>query len=175
MSTSIHPTPHIFRPAEEGDVERIVDMVREAQARLRGAGIDQWQNGYPNRGRIEEDLRLGYGRVVVAEGRVVAYGAVTYDGEPAYDHLEGGSWPIGGDYATVHRLCVAEDAVGRGWGVAFMELAEREAAGRVPSIRVDTHPDNRTMQHIVSRLGYAYCGVVWYESSRLAYIKLLRE
>lgn len=156
--------------AEIGDVEFALRSVRGAQERLARADIDQWQNGYPNRERLAEDVRLGIGRVLVADGQRVAYGVLTYDGERAYDGLRGGEWlTSGAAYATIHRLCVAEEEVGKGYGRAFMECAEREAATRVASIRVDTHPDNLIMQRLISSLGYRYCGVVEYESPRLAY------
>lgn len=156
--------------ADIGDVEFALRSVRGAQERLARADIDQWQNGYPNRERLEEDVRLGIGRVLVADGQRVAYGVLTYDGERAYDDLRGGEWLTSGvAYATIHRLCVAEEEVGKGYGRAFMECAEREAATRVASIRVDTHPDNLIMQRLISSLGYRYCGVVEYESPRLAY------
>ncbi len=164
-----------LRRAGEEDVERIVEIVRSAQRRLHEAGIDQWQNGYPNRQSIEADVTHGYGRVVCYEGRVVAYGALTYDGESAYDHLQGGGWLTaeGSHYLTIHRLCVADEMLSRGLGREFFLLAEREARARVGSVRVDTHPDNRLMQHLLSTLGYRYCGTVTYESLRLAYEKVL--
>ena len=157
------------------DVERILDIVCSAQRRLHEAGIDQWQNGYPNRQSIESDVAHGYGRVICNEGRVVAYGALTYDGESAYEHLQGGRWLTtdGGAYLTIHRLCVADEAIGGGLGRLFFTLAEEEARARVGSVRVDTHPDNSLMQHLLTTLGYCYCGTVTYESLRLAYEKVL--
>ncbi len=183
----IHNEP-LLRLATEADVECALAMVEGAQRRLRLAGIDQWQNGYPNRERLEEDVRLGWGRMLVVGDRVVAYGAVTYDGEPAYDGLTDGFWidvptevEVCADrgachYATVHRLCAAEDTVGEGYGRVFMRAVEKEAAMNtgIRSVRVDTHPDNAIMQRLLSSLHYAYCGHVYYESLRLAYAKLLR-
>lgn len=185
--TYTHNEP-LLRLATEADVDCALAMVEGAQRRLRLAGIDQWQNGYPNRERLEEDVRLGWGRVLEVGGRAVAYGAVTYDGESAYDGLANGSWidePTEGTicaergachYATVHRLCVAEDAVGQGYGRVFMRAVEKEAVmiESIRSVRVDTHPDNAIMQHLLASLNYAYCGHVYYESLRLAYAKLLR-
>lgn len=163
-----------FRMAQSTDVERVVEIIRSAQRRLGERGIDQWQNGYPNRSSVESDVARGYGRVVCREGRVVAYGALTYDGESAYDRLRGGAWlTSAGDYLTIHRLCVEDEALGEGCGRLFMEFAQGEAKGRVVSVRVDTHPDNRIMQHLLSSLGYLYCGTVTYESLRLAYEKVL--
>ncbi len=156
------------------DVETIVEMVRGAQQRLAASGIDQWQNGYPNPQRIAEDIGSGVGRVLCVDEQEVAYGALVYTGEAAYDNLRGGKWLTEGrNYATIHRLCVAAEAVGSGKGRLFMELAESESRSRgVGSIRVDTHPDNRVMQSLIASLGYIYCGTVEYESPRLAYEKV---
>lgn len=166
----------LFREASLGDVAAALEIVHAAQRRLRALGIDQWQNGYPNRERLEEDVRSGYGRVLCVEEEIVAYGALTYDGEPAYDALRGGEWLTNAeDYLTIHRLCVADGAVGCGYGREFMLCAEREATGRVPSVRVDTHPGNCVMQSLIASLGYAHCGEVIYESPRLAYEKILSD
>lgn len=170
------PSGCAFRRATQEDVEAIVAIIRSAQRRLGEAGIDQWQNGYPNRERVLEDLTRGYGRVLCCGGQVVAYGALTYDGERAYDALQGGEWLTTlGPYLTIHRLCVAQGEVGRGRGRDFMVCAQREAATKVVSVRVDTHPDNKIMQGLIASLGYSYCGTVMYESLRLAYEKVLKE
>ena len=47
----------IFRPATSADLPRILTILDAAIRRLGAQGIDQWQHGYPNRKRIEEDLR----------------------------------------------------------------------------------------------------------------------
>lgn len=171
----MQPTDYELMEATAHDVPTILEIVRGAQRRLAAAGIDQWQNGYPNREVIENDIRSSVARVVCHEGRVVAYGAVVYTGERAYEDLRGGEWLTKGtNYATVHRLCVAESSVGRGVGRGFMELVEVDALRHdVASVRVDTHPDNKTMQHLLDSLGYIYCGVVCYESERLAYEKMV--
>lgn len=164
----------VFREALEGDIDAVMEIVRGAQARLRLIGIDQWQNGYPNRERIEADVALGCGRVLTRGEEVVAYGALPYDGEAAYDNLTGGKWLTSeGAYLTIHRLCVADAEVGSGLGREFMLRAEGEASVRVASVRVDTHPGNIIMQGLLGSLGYTLCGEVMYESPRLAYEKLL--
>ncbi len=164
-----------FRPATLADLDWVENMVEDAKVRLAAAHINQWQSGYPNRESLSSDVERGYGRVVECNGRVVAYGALTYDGENAYNNLTDGSWltPLDQPYATIHRLCVAQSDVGRGFGRTFMLMAEQEASAKVASLRVDTHPDNHTMQQLIGSLGYHYCGVVRYESIRYAYEKIL--
>jgi hypothetical protein len=53
--------------------------------------------------------------------------------------------------------------------------AQTEASENVASMRIDTHPENKIMQSLISSLGYTYCGDVVIESRRLAYEKWLNE
>lgn len=163
----------IFRKATEQDITVIEQIIRAASARLGAAGIDQWQRGYPNRSSIEKDVAEGVGMVLCEGDTILVYGAVIFSGEPAYNDLTGGEWLTQGEYACVHRLCTNEIFVGMGFSKHFMLAAEAMASERVKSIRIDTHPDNKIMQGLISRLGYSYCGDVVIESRRLAYEKLL--
>jgi GNAT superfamily N-acetyltransferase len=163
----------IFRKATIADIEAIVDIMAAASARLGAAGIDQWQRGYPNRTSVEKDVAEGVGMVLSEGDTILVYGAVIFTGEPAYNDLTGGEWLTTGDYACVHRLCANEIFVGMGFSKHFMMAAEAMASERVKSIRIDTHPDNKIMQGLISRLGYTYCGDVVIESRRLAYEKIL--
>lgn len=164
----------IFRKAEIEDVDTVEQIMLAASGRLGAAGIDQWQRGYPNRTSVERDVAAGVGYVVCDNEQIVAYGAIIFTGEVAYNDLTGGEWLTAGDYAVVHRLCVAADRVGQGWSRCFMQCAEQLAQENLlPSIRIDTHPDNRIMQSLISSLGFTYCGDVVIESRRLAYEKIL--
>ena len=81
----------------------------------------------------EEDKRKLYVITPLGE-EILAYGAVIFTGEPAYNDLTGGEWLTHGEYAVVHRLCVSEIFVGMGFAKQFMLAAEAMAAERVPSI-----------------------------------------
>lgn len=163
----------IFRKATEADIDSIAQIMAAASARLGAAGIDQWQRGYPNRSSVEKDVRDGVGMVLCEGTTILTYGAVIFTGEPAYDELTGGEWLTAAEYACIHRLCTNEIFVGMGFSKHFMLAAEAMASERVGSIRIDTHPDNRIMQSLISSLGYTYCGDVVIESRRLAYEKIL--
>ena len=109
-----------------------------------------------------------------AQGNVVAYGAVVFDGEPAYAAIEG-AWLTDGDYVVLHRMAVADGEKGRGVATEFMRRVEAMACGRgTGSMRVDTNFDNRYMLRMLGRLGFVYCGKVRYRSGeRLAFEKTL--
>ncbi len=44
------------------------------------------------------------------------------------------------------------------------------------NIRIDTHLDNRIMQHVIKKYGFTYCGIIYLASGdeRLAY-QLIKE
>lgn len=164
-----------FRSARPEDVPRIMELIGHAQRQLAATGSDQWQNGYPAVADIAADLAAGVGRVLEAEAGVMAYGAVVYDGEPAYGAIEEGAWlsegGATGAYVVLHRLAVAPEAQRQGTAVRMLEETAREARERgCRSFRVDTHALNGTMQRLLHRTGFVLCGRVHYPSGeRLAY------
>ena len=113
-------------------------------------------------------------KAAAAQGNVIAYGAVVFDGEPAYDAIEG-AWLTDGEYVVLHRMAVADGEKGRGVATEFMRRVEAMAHGRgTGSMRVDTNFDNRYMLRMLGRLGFVYCGKVRYRSGeRLAFEKPL--
>lgn len=113
-------------------------------------------------------------KAAAPQGNVVAYGAVAFDGEPAYKAIEG-AWLTDGDYVVLHRMAVADGEKGRGVATEFMRRVEAMACGRgTGSMRVDTNFDNRYMLRMLGRLGFVYCGKVRYRSGeRLAFEKTL--
>lgn len=176
------PTEHsgpartlVFREARPEDVPRIVEIIACAQARMKARGSDQWQHGYPARGDIERDIAAGVGRVLCSPERgIAAYGAVIFTGEAAYRSLRG-HWLSDEEYVVVHRLAVAEEALGRGIATEFMRRTAQLARERgVKSFRVDTNFDNTPMLRVLAALGFARCGEIDYAGDpRQAFEKLL--
>lgn len=160
-----------FRPAAAADLARIMEIIRQAQAQMRASGSDQWQDGYPARQDIADDLALGQGYVLHDPQRgTVAYGAMVFTGERAYERIEG-RWLTREAYVVVHRLAVAAEAQRHGIGEEFLRrvhLAARERGIR--SLRIDTAVDNRRMLRLLDRTGFSYCGRIRYASGeRLAF------
>lgn len=162
-----------FRMADPSDVPVVMEIIRQAKEQMRRAGSRQWQEGYPARADIMNDLLRGVGRVLECEETVVAYGAVIFDGEPVYEAIDG-AWIGRPPYVMVHRLAVAEGWKRRGVATLFLQRTEEWARERgLHSFRVDTNFDNLYMLKMLSRLGFCRCGEVKYgESSRLAFEKV---
>ena len=168
-----------FRRATLADLDDVMRVVAEAQAFMRTLNIDQWQDGYPAPGHISADIGRGCGYVLCRPGvrecrAIIAYGAVAFDGEPAYEALEG-EWLTDGPYVVVHRMAVADGECGKGVAAEFLRHAEEMARERgIGAFRIDTNHDNRPMLRLLERMGFTFCGKVVYRSGeRLAFEKRL--
>lgn len=164
----------IFRKALEIDTDRIWEIILQAQAQMRKQKSSQWQNGYPAPENIAHDIQCGYGYVMCSDTVVIAYGAVIFDGEPAYDAIDG-VWLSKEPYVVLHRLAVADEEKQQGVATEFMQQVEELCRQKgVNSFRVDTKFDNQYMLDMLSTLGFSYCGKVRYaQGFRQAYEKLL--
>ena len=60
---------------------------------------------------------------------VIAYGAVVFDGEPAYDAIDG-QWLTDEPYVLVHRIAVVDGERGRGVAAEFLHRVETLAQER---------------------------------------------
>ena len=153
-----------IRKAKSGDLDDILKVVSEARAFIASYGSDQWQDGYPEPEVIEGDIENAVGYVYENETGIHAYAALIPGHEPVYDQLKDG-WVTDNDsYVTLHRLCTDHDCRSRGVGKKM--LAQAEAVARenaLTSVRVDTHKLNLSMQGLLKKNGYVYCGEVLYE------------
>ena len=163
-----------FRKGEMGDVDRIMELVLEAQNWFASQGIDQWQDGYPTRDIIENDIIQGYNYIVEHNGIMIATSSIAFDGEPTYSTIYKGAWPNDNDYAVIHRIMVANSMKRKGIAREILAFAEGLCARRgLVDIRIDTHRDNVAMRNMLKRLGYSHCGRITLTSgaSREAYHK----
>ncbi len=163
-----------LRKANIGDSEIIWTILQQAIEQRRLEGSAQWQDGYPNPTSIQTDIDNGYGFVLVQNNTVIAYAAVIKNNEPAYDAIDG-KWLTNNDFFVVHRVAVSNTVKGKGVATKLFQLLEPFAtAQQVYSIKVDTNFDNIPMLKILDRLGYTYCGEVFFRgSARKAFEKVL--
>lgn len=169
----------IFRPVRLGDFDSVFHILRAAAHTMVEQGRHQWDENYPCATDLRVDFEKAVGYVIEEEGSIVAYAAVSFSGEPAYDALQG-CWLSHSDYVVVHRMAVLRDALGRGHARRIFSEVEKLCKERgVGSIRIDTNYDNVEMLSLVRHLGFIYCGKVYYQrgttkkTERLAFEKLL--
>ena len=107
---------------------------------------------------------ISSGAVGGVEKSVIAYFALLPSPEPTYDVIDG-AWLTDEPYGVIHRMASYPDV--HGIFAAIIDFA----AARYAHLRIDTHRDNRIMQHLIEKHGFTYCGIIRLEDGapRLAY------
>lgn len=165
-----------FRRAAWDDVPAVWNILQDAIIRRKADGSQQWQDGYPNVDIVKRDIDLGEGYVLTENKTIVGYTAVIINNEPAYENIVG-RWLSNGDFVVVHRVAVAQNHLGKALSQTLLKFVEEFAiANNIYSIKADTNFDNYPMMKIFDKMGYLYCGEVYFRgNARRAYEKLLRK
>ena len=168
-----------IKKATHKDIDALMALFDEARGTIAALGIDQWQDGYPSRTVIEEDIALGRSYAVFEQGLLAATFVIVEDGEITYDRVDDGHWLTGDgsqSYLAIHRVAIALSHRGRGIAGAIMQYA-REAAARLGrnSLRIDTHRGNVVMRRMLEKQGFTHCGTIYLQSGaeRVAYEHVL--
>ena len=154
-----------FRMARPEDAPIVWEVLQQAIRRRKADGSNQWQDGYPNPEVVSRDIEKGVGFVLTDGELIVAYCAVLINDEPEYNRIQG-KWLTNGDFVVVHRIAVSDDSLGKGMAVSLLGFIEEYALhNHIFSIRADTNFDNNAMLHIFIKLGFEYCGEVYFRGS----------
>lgn len=162
-----------FRQAESSDTDRIWEIILQAKAQMKRLASTQWDENYPAIETIRQDIASGNGYVCCDAEKAIAYGVVSFDGEPAYNRIDG-AWSNPLPYLIVHRLAVADEMKRRGLAAYFMAQAEEISRRKgIYNFRIDTNYDNQYMLRLIDRMGFRYCGEVVYrkDNTRKAFEK----
>ena len=166
----------MIRPVAESDLPALRPVFEAAKEIMRADGnCEQWSApGFPGEDLLLSDLARGGGFVIESPilpgptehpaSRIVAYFALLPSPEPTYARIDG-AWLTDEPYGVIHRIASYPDVHG------VFDAIIGFASARYPHIRIDTHRDNRIMQHLLEKHGFTYCGIIWLLSGaeRLAY------
>lgn len=162
----------MIRKATIGDIPRMLELCEQARGIMRSDGnLQQWAGGYPSEEVLLNDIRSGNSYVICHDdGLVVATFAFIIGEDPTYGKIYDGEWKNDTElYGTIHRLASGPDSHGVArecfdycWSI-------------ISNLRIDTHADNRIMQHCVLKAGFEYCGIIHLLNGepRLAYQMVL--
>jgi len=155
--TTMTSMKYTIRHTTFDDIPVCMSLFDAARAIMRSSGnMTQWNNGYPSRDVLENDIRNSNSYVICHEnGMPIATFACIVGEDPTYKIIENGEWLHPElAYATIHRLASTPDThdIAR---ITF-DFAQTLA----PSLRVDTHADNIIMQHILDQYGFSKRGII---------------
>ena len=149
----------MIRKAMPADLPAIMEIINEAKVTLKASGIDQWQKGYPNESVILQDMAGGYSYIYLRDGIPAATFAFFYGEDPTYEVITEGQWLTDNPYTVSHRITIKGTFRGQGVLGEIVAWAGDESRKRgYSSMRIDTHPENKSMQRALQKAGYTYCG-----------------
>ena len=159
-----------IREAKPTDITEIMQVMDAAKKIMRQSGnMHQWGDGYPSEAVIFSDMEKHGGFVIEDGSRIVGYFAFLPSPEPTYSKIYDGEWMDDNlPYHVIHRIASYPEA--HGIFSTIMDFCFSHDA----NIRIDTHKDNRIMQHNIKKHDFTYCGIIYLASGdeRLAYQKL---
>jgi ribosomal protein S18 acetylase RimI-like enzyme len=149
------------------DIDQLWDIYTSARQHLRSCGIFQWDEFYPNRFVLQQDLQNGELYAVVDGARFV--GAVSLNDTPAAEYA---SIKWESDHALIiHRLVVDPKAQGKGFGKRLLQFSEEYAiANGYTCIHLDAYSGNEIALNLYERNGYERRGEVTFPFRELPYI-----
>ena len=148
-----------FRKAEVDDLDALVALYGAATLHMQRQDIDQWDERYPDREILAEDVESGDMVLGFLDGGLACAYVVNRDFDPEY---ELGAWEQSeGDFCVLHRLCVNPELQGQGLARQTMAHMEAEALARgFDSVRLDVFSQNPHAQRLYEKLGYRRTGQV---------------
>ena len=145
----------MIRNARPSDWDDIMEIYAIARGFMKTAGNPtQWGDTEPPIEWLDVDIERKE-LYVCADGDDV-YGVFMFmmRDEPFYHHPIEGEWLNDEPYGTVHRIASHGSRKG-----VFVE-AINFCKSKMDNVRIDTHPNNLTMQNCCEKNGFTRCGLL---------------
>lgn len=127
-----------LEPARIEEIDVCMEIIKEGKKFQEEQGFTQWTDDYPDTDKIRSDIENIKGYVLKMEGKSAGYMCIDFDGEPAYDDIQG-KWRSEGPYAVIHRMAFRKEFRGRGLtDITFKLIEDLCIENDIHCIRVDT-------------------------------------
>lgn len=143
------------------DLDEIKQLTEACARALQKLGIQQWNEHYPSRQRLEKDLLKKELYILQEEEKIVGIIVLTSEMDEEYFPI---NWLTShGSSLYVHRIATLPSSWGEGGGRQLMDFAEQTAreAGFL-SIRLDTFSQNKRNQRFYQSRGYQRLGDIFF-------------
>lgn len=149
------------------DLKEIMAIYEYAREVMRNSGNpNQWKNTNPPEEAIVEDIMNGNHYTIWKDDEICGVFAFIIGEDETYKIIDG-NWLNDEPYGTIHRVASAGKEKG------ILEMCLRFCESKISNVRIDTHEDNKIMQHLLKKNGYVECGIIYVKdgSPRKAYQK----
>ena len=114
-----------IRHTQLEDIPAILHIYNQAKEYLHSQNVNQWQDGYPNKESILNDMQLQQSYVLIDNKKVLGTAAIVLELDPNYNYIEEGNWLTTNDnYYCIHRIAVDNTIKGKHFAYEFVKYAE---------------------------------------------------
>ncbi len=146
----------MIRKANKTDIDVIMAIYQKAKKFMRESGNpNQWNSNYPQRELILNDIKNENFYILCDEMNIphaVFYFSLGED--PTYKVIKNGKWLNENTYGVIHRI--ASD----GYLHGVLKECVCYCKNFSNNLRIDTHNDNKVMQHTLEKIGFIRCGMI---------------
>lgn len=156
----------MIRLAKYEDLDTIMNIYAIARKYMEDNGnATQWSDSYPEREMLKKDIQREQLFVFAENSKIHGVFAFIVGPDETYSYIENGSWKNENLYGTIHRI--ASDGTVKGLFSRCLTFCKQ----RISNLRIDTHNDNCTMQHLIEKNGFEKCGIIYVQDGtpRIAY------
>jgi ribosomal protein S18 acetylase RimI-like enzyme len=134
-------------------------IIESVIRKMKDEKIEQWDEVYPNRDVLEEDIKRGEAYGFFHSTELKGFVVLNEECSTEYDSLE---WDDnGGKSLIIHRLSVKANCQEQGIAKGLMNFAEECARQKgYTSIKLDAFIDNKAALNLYEKLGYRKAGIV---------------
>lgn len=154
-----------FRKAVQTDLQKVWKVFTGAILHMDEQGILQWDEIYPNKDLILDDIKNQQMYLAIENGVLISAVVLNEYQDEEYAAL---SWRYTGEKtAVIHRLCVSPAQQGKGWGKRTVQLAEQKLTELgYTCVRLDAFSQNPFALHLYESLGYEKAGEVRFRKGK---------
>lgn len=148
----------MIKPIDITNLSQTLEVLEEVKQHILNQGIDQWDESYPNKAIISNDIQKKQAYIFTENEQILAYMVLNEEYDIEYDDL---NWSTPTPFIVIHRLFVKPTAQGKGISSQMIQYAEEYAqTNKYASIRFDAYSLNNTANAVYLKKGYTLVGTV---------------
>ena len=150
-----------LRKAKPNDIDRILEISKEAIEYQKENNNTQWNEKYLNKEIIERDIEKQQGYVIEYDKNIVAYGVLEHGINNTYINPIEGKIENNDIYSSIHRVMVAKEFMNKNIATSLIEklvrISIRDSYFR---ILIDTKKENVNMLKVIEKSKFKYIATI---------------
>mgnify|MGYP004642168629 CR=1 FL=1 len=147
----------IYEKAVPADLDELCSVIKRAVEKMDSMGIFQWDEVYPDRATLQDDIEKGQIYVGRTGGRIAVMFVLNMQYDESYNHAAWKDPDV--PYRVLHRFCVDPDFQGCGVGGKALDHIEKLLSEQdVHAVRIDVFSKNPYALKMYEKHGYTVAG-----------------